>query len=88
VSDRAARRVAEMLDRRGLVAPARLLADAHRPLSPLLSDLAAAVGPLIGVAIGRASTDARALLDDEHGLDHLIEQLDRRSPGGTGAEPD
>jgi hypothetical protein len=88
VSDGPARRVAETLDRRGLAVPARLFADAHRPLAPLLSDLGAAVGPLIGAAFGRRANDAGALLTDELGLDRLIDQLDRRIQGGGGAEPD
>jgi hypothetical protein len=88
VSDGPARRVAETLDRRGLAVPARLFADAHRPLAPLLSDLGAAVGPLIGAAFGRRFSDANALLSDELGVDRLIDQLDRRIQGGGGAEPD
>jgi hypothetical protein len=88
VSDGPARRVAETLDRRGLAVPARLLADAHRPLAPLLSDLGAAVSPLMGAAFGRRAMDAGALLADERGLDRLIDQLDRRIEGGGGAEPD
>jgi hypothetical protein len=88
VSDGPARRVAETLDRRGLAVPARLLADAHRPLGPLLSDLGAAVGPLMGAAFGGRVMDAGALLADERGLDRLIDQLDRRIERGGGAEPD
>ncbi|HEX7068216.1 MAG TPA: hypothetical protein VF295_08455 [Candidatus Limnocylindria bacterium] len=83
-----ARRVAETLDRRGLAVPARLFADAHRPLAPLLSDLGVAFGPLLGAAFGRRTADASALLEDEDGLDRLIDQLDRRSQGAGGAEPD
>lgn len=88
MSDGPARRVAEMLDRRGVAVPARLFADAHRPLAPLLSDLGAAVGPLIGAAFGGRMTDAGELLADERGLDRLIDEIDRRSQGGGGAEPD
>lgn len=83
-----ARRVAETLDRRGLAAPAQLFADAHRPLAPLLSDLGVALGPLLGAAFGGRTADASALLEDEDGLDRLIDQLDRRSQGAGGAEPD
>ena len=88
MSDGPARRVAETLDRRGLAVPARLFADAHRPLAPLLSDLGSAVGPLIGAALGDRASDANALLSEELGLDRLIDQLDRRIQGGGGAEPD
>ena len=57
-----ARRVAATLDRRGLAAPARLFADAHRPLAPLLSDLGVALGPLLGAAFGGRTADASTLL--------------------------
>lgn len=87
MTDGPARRLAEELDRRGLAVPGRLLVDAHRPLAPLLSDLGAAFGPIIGAALGRIADDPRALLDDPHGLDVLVEQLDRRAHGGTRAEP-
>lgn len=88
MSDGPARRVAETLDRRGLAVPARLLADAHRPLAPLLSDLGVAVGPLLAAAFGRRAGDATALLADEDGIQRLIDQLDDRGQGGGGAEPD
>ncbi len=87
MTDGPARRLAEELDRRGLAVPGRLLADAHRPLAPLLTDLGAALGPIIGSALGRLADDPRALLDDPLGLDRLVEQLDRRANGGTGAKP-
>ncbi|MBA2264487.1 MAG: hypothetical protein H0W10_07490 [Chloroflexi bacterium] len=87
MTDGPARRLAEELDRRGLAVPGRLLADAHRPLAPLLTDLGAAFGPIIGAALGRLADDPRALLDDPLGLDRLVEQLDRRANGGTRAKP-
>ncbi|MBW3612258.1 MAG: hypothetical protein KY392_00195 [Chloroflexi bacterium] len=67
------RRLASRLRRRGLDAPARLLADAHRPLAPLLADLGAAVGPLLGAA---GMSGAARLLSQERPLDALIEALD------------
>ena len=88
MSDGPARRVAETIDRRGLAVPARLLADAHRPLAPLLSDIGVAVGPLLAAAFGRRASDASALLADEGGIERLIDQLDHRTQGGGGAEPD
>ena len=87
MSDGATRRLADQLERRGLAAPARLLLDAHRPLTPLLSDLGAAFGPLLGTALGRLADDPRALLDDPHGIDGLVSELHRReSDGGTRAD--
>ena len=87
MTDDATRRVADKLERRGLRAPARLLADAHRPLAPLLGDLGAAFGPMIGAALGRLADDPRAVLDDPHGLDGLVSELDRREHhGGTRAD--
>ena len=82
----AARRLADELDRRGLAVPGRLLADAHRPLAPLLSDVGAALGPLLRAAFGRRADDLRSTLDDPAGLDHLIEELDHL-PGERRAEP-
>jgi hypothetical protein len=75
VSDGAARRLAEALERRGVGEPARLLADAHRPLAPLLTDLAAAFGPLAAIVAGRSLDDVRAVLEQPDGLDRLTEAL-------------
>ncbi|MGH2446959.1 MAG: hypothetical protein ACRDGD_13110 [Candidatus Limnocylindria bacterium] len=85
MTDDPARRVASELERRGLAAPARLLADAHRPIGPLLTDLGAAVGPLLGAFGGRRLGDVRDLLDDERGLDRLVARLD---PGDDDAGDD
>jgi hypothetical protein len=87
VTDGPARRVAHELRARGLAAPARLLVDAHRPLAPLLSDLGAAVGPLMGQILGRRADDLRAVLDDPRELDSLIEQLDGPAPRSSRANP-
>jgi hypothetical protein len=86
VSDDAARRLADALERRGLSIPGRLLIDAHRPLAPLLSDLSAAFGPLIAPATGRTGADIAALLEDPHGLDGLTDELDSRPPRGPRAD--
>ena len=72
-----ATRLAAELSRRGLGAPARLLADAHRPLAPLLCDLGAALSPLLGAAAGRPGRDLGALLEDPDGLHRLIVRLDQ-----------
>lgn len=80
-----ARRVAGEIGRHGLTAPARLLIDAHRPLAPLLGDLGAAIGPLVGVVFGRSSDDLRAIVEDPGGLDGLVDELDRSSARGARA---
>lgn len=71
-----ARRLAFELTRRGLGMPGRLLADAHRPLGALLSDLGAAVGPLMGAAAGPRGAAAASLLEDPAALDRVVEQID------------
>jgi hypothetical protein len=86
VSADAARRLAIALERRGLAVPGRLLADAHRPLAPLLSDLSAAIGPLLSRA-GRPGADIASLLDDPTGLDGLVEELEPRPRRGPRADP-
>ena len=71
-----AQRLAAELTRRGLGVPARLLADAHRPLSPLLTDLGAALGPLLEAAAGPRGRAAAGLLEDPAALDRVVEQID------------
>lgn len=72
----AAGRIAEELERRGLGAAARLLADAHRPLGPLLSDVGVALGGLLGAIGGASATGLRELVEDEVALDRLVTRLD------------
>lgn len=78
-----ARRLAAELRRRGLAAPARLLADAHRPLAPLISELGVAAGPFLGL-LGGGAGDLRELVEDERGLDRLILELDEGADADTG----
>lgn len=82
----AARRLAAALERRGLATPGRLLADAHRPLAPLLCDLSAAFGPLLAPLAGRAGADITEVLDDPRGLDGLVEGLESRPRRGPRAD--
>ena len=84
MTDDPARRLASELTRRGLGAPGRLLADAHRPLGPLLSDLAAAVGPLVRASAGTsaAATATARLFEDPAALDRVVEQIDEMERRG------
>lgn len=84
MSDEVARRLASEISRRGLLEPARLLLDAHRPLAPLVADLGAALGPLARLG-GPAGRSAAALMADERAMDRLIEALD--ATGDRRAEP-
>ena len=80
-----ARMVADELERRGLAVPARLLAEAHRPLAPLLSDLGAGVAPLVRSVFGRRAASVAALLEDPAALDRLVRDLDAH--GEANGEP-
>lgn len=79
------RRVANRIEAHPLATPVRLLVDAHRPLAPLLADVAAAMGPLIEAALGRSDSDLRTIAQDPAGLDELVEELDRAAARGAGA---
>lgn len=79
-----ARQLAEQLECRGLAAPARLLADAHRPLGPLLADLGVAIGPLARVMGGTRVGPLTRWLAEPDALDRLIVALDE---GESRAEP-
>lgn len=68
-----ASRLAAALRGARLEVPARLLADAHRPIAPLLADLGAAVGPLLAAAGAPA---AQRMLADPAMLDRVIAELD------------
>jgi hypothetical protein len=83
----AARRLAEAIDRRGLGEPARLLADAHRPMAPFLGEMAAAYGPLARLLGAAPIDDLRAVLEDPDGLEQLAGELGARPSRGRRAEP-
>lgn len=76
MSEDPARRLAEELDRRGLAAPGRILADAHRPLSPLLSDLGAALGPMARLVAGQRGAGIGPWLERPDVLDEVVRALD------------
>ncbi|HEX9634261.1 MAG TPA: hypothetical protein VGB34_02115 [Candidatus Limnocylindria bacterium] len=67
--------LAAEIRRRGLAAPARLLLEAHRPLQPLLGDLATFVSPLLRPLLGGRASLLGAAFGDDSAIDRLIEQL-------------
>lgn len=70
---------AEALRGWGLTAPARLLADAHRPYLPLAADLAAFVAPVLRIVLGPTAVAAeRALTPD--GVERFLARLGSPSP--------
>ena len=74
--DDPARRAAQELRRRGLEPVARLLLESHRPLAPLVSDAAAALGPLMAAVGGRTAGGLVALAEDGTAMDRLVAELD------------
>lgn len=67
--------LAAEIRRRGLAAPARLLLEAHRPLQPLLRDLATFLSPMLRPLLGGRATQLGAALATEVGLDNLLDEL-------------
>jgi hypothetical protein len=67
--------LAAEIRRRGLAAPARLLIEAHRPLGPLLGDLATFLSPILRPVLGSRSARLQAALQDEAAVNRLLEQL-------------
>lgn len=69
-------RIAGELERRGLGAAARLLADAHRPLAPLIADIGVALGPLARAVGGSRVDPLSRWLEEPDALDRLVVALD------------
>ncbi|MEO8245717.1 MAG: hypothetical protein ABI622_01235 [Chloroflexota bacterium] len=61
---RADRPIADELERRGLGAAAELLIGAHRPLRPLLEDLATVAEPILRPLLGDRLHAVRRELDE------------------------
>jgi hypothetical protein len=68
--------IADALHRRGLDLPARVLLDAHRPLRPLLSQLATFLSPGLRPLAGTRLDAVEAALRDEESYDDLLAALD------------
>jgi hypothetical protein len=84
MTDGRARRAAAELERRGLAVPGRLLADAHRPLAPLLTNLGVALGPLARAVAGDRGASLAGWLEDLDALDDLVTALDERGERRAG----
>jgi hypothetical protein len=63
MTPRAGRPIADELERRGLGAAAELLIGAHRPLRPLLEDLATFADPILRPLLGDRLHSVRAEFD-------------------------
>lgn len=80
-----AARLAAALRQRGLAVPARLVADAHRPLGPLLADVGAGLGPLARLLGGERGAATARLLEDPEAIDRFLAAIDAGE--GADAEP-
>jgi hypothetical protein len=78
-------RLVDALDRRGLVGPASILLEAHRPILPLVSQGVIFLGPLLAPMIGlRRFAALRRAIDDPDALEQLASRLGRHRHPGTG----
>ena len=67
--------LARELARRGLIAPALVLLEAHRPLRPLLSIGATFLSPLTRPLLGSASGTLARTLESEAEYEALLDRL-------------
>jgi len=80
MSDERSGALASELRRRGLDVPALLLLHAHRPLRPLLGDLATFLSPISRPFAGRAVRALAAGLKDDEAYERLIVALEDGEP--------
>jgi hypothetical protein len=76
MSEERSEALAAELRRRGLDAPALLLLQAHRPLRPLLANLAVFLSPLARPLLGHGAETVQVVLDDDGGYDELMRKLE------------
>jgi hypothetical protein len=76
MSDDRSEALAAELRRRGLAAPAHLLLEAHRPLRPLLGNLALFLSPMARPLFGRGTDAIQSMLDEESEYDGLVRRLE------------
>lgn len=74
-------RLAALLRRGGLAAPARVLLEAHRPLLPFLRQAGIALSPIVDPILGRRG-GTEALIDDPDAMDRLLAELAGPTPEG------
>jgi hypothetical protein len=75
MSDERSGALASELRRRGLEVPALLLLHAHRPLRPLLADLAVFLSPISRPFGGRGLRELSAGLASDEAYDRLLASL-------------
>ena len=76
MSDERSGALASELRRRGLDAPALLLLHAHRPLRPLLANVAIFLSPLARPIAGRTVKGLADSLESEERYDELIRAIE------------
>jgi hypothetical protein len=77
MSDERSEALAAELRRRGLATPAHLLLAAHRPLRPLIANVAIFLSPLARPLFGGRLAWVQAILDDDAPYDRLISELEK-----------
>ncbi|HEY7526472.1 MAG TPA: hypothetical protein VIA82_06560 [Candidatus Limnocylindria bacterium] len=80
MSDERSAALATELRRRGLDVPALLLLEAHRPLRPLLGNLAIFLSPIVRSLRNRALDGLAKGLASDAGYDALVRELERTEP--------
>jgi hypothetical protein len=81
MSDERSGALAAELRRRGLDVPAMLLLHAHRPLRPLLGNLAVFLSPISRPFGGRTVAELREAVGSDAAYDRMIETLERADEG-------
>jgi hypothetical protein len=76
MSDERSAALATELRRRGLDAPALVILEAHRPLRPLLGNLAIFLSPIVRSVRNRALDGLAAALASDEGYDALVGELE------------
>ena len=84
MSDERSGALASELRRRGLDVPALLLLHAHRPLRPLLAELAIFLSPVSRPFTGRVVRELATAVDSDDAYDGLIAALEDSSCEAAG----